>query len=380
MAISFRKRVKLIPGVYLNLSQNGISTTIGPRGANINLNKSGGVFLNSGIPGTGIYKRQKIFNNSDSKLPEFKPVNSLDTHIYAERDIVSADVSEITSQDMENVKQVIVDAHNQRIDLNKELRSREATTTRLKKKLVLSYIFIYGLFFNKAGKIKSEIENNRKVIKDLKIQIEESVLSLNLNLDENFTQKYNELLDAFKKLTTSHKIWDVTHASLQDTVRARSSAGTLVNKEEVQFGFKNLQDVKCEYVPMYLKNANGPDLYIYPCFIIVFKNRERFAVVGFDELEIIHRSVNFTERGKVPKDSKIIDHTWAKVNKNGTRDRRFKDNYQIPIVRYGEITFKTNLGLDEEYEFSNYEFSKNFVHSFDMYRELIEKSSSVIKA
>lgn len=72
MAISFRKRVKLIPGVYLNLSQNGISTTIGPRGANINLNKSG-VFLNSGIPGTGIYKRQKIFNNSDSKLPEFKP-------------------------------------------------------------------------------------------------------------------------------------------------------------------------------------------------------------------------------------------------------------------------------------------------------------------
>jgi hypothetical protein len=52
--------------------------------------------------------------------------------------------------------------------------------------------------------------------------------------------------------------------------------------------------------------------------------------------------------------------TWAKVNKNGTRDKRFKSNYQIPVVRYGNIRLSTQTGLREEYEFSNYELTEEF--------------------
>lgn len=59
MAWNFRKRVKVAPGVTLNFSKNGVSTTIGPKGANINISKSG-VYGNAGIPGTGLYKREKI--------------------------------------------------------------------------------------------------------------------------------------------------------------------------------------------------------------------------------------------------------------------------------------------------------------------------------
>lgn len=59
MALNFRKRKKILPGVYLNFSKKGISTTVGPRGANINFGKNG-AYLNTGIPGTGLYSRQKI--------------------------------------------------------------------------------------------------------------------------------------------------------------------------------------------------------------------------------------------------------------------------------------------------------------------------------
>ena len=59
MAWNFRKRVKVAPGVTLNFSKNGVSTTIGPKGANINISKRG-VYGNAGIPGTGLYKREKI--------------------------------------------------------------------------------------------------------------------------------------------------------------------------------------------------------------------------------------------------------------------------------------------------------------------------------
>lgn len=64
MSISFRKRVKITPGVNLNFSKSGISTSLGPKGAKINIGKKG-AYLNAGIPGTGIYSRVKL---TDKKL------------------------------------------------------------------------------------------------------------------------------------------------------------------------------------------------------------------------------------------------------------------------------------------------------------------------
>jgi hypothetical protein len=66
MAWSFRKRIKIIPGIHLNIGKNGISTTIGVPGASINIGKNG-TYLNTGIPGTGIYSRQKLSPTPQSR-------------------------------------------------------------------------------------------------------------------------------------------------------------------------------------------------------------------------------------------------------------------------------------------------------------------------
>lgn len=59
MGISFRKRVKIAPGINLNFSKSGVSASVGPKGAKITVGKKG-TYLNTSIPGTGIYSRQKI--------------------------------------------------------------------------------------------------------------------------------------------------------------------------------------------------------------------------------------------------------------------------------------------------------------------------------
>lgn len=56
---SFRRRIRVLPGVTLNLSNSGISTTVGVKGASINFGKNG-TYLNTGIPGTGFYNRTKL--------------------------------------------------------------------------------------------------------------------------------------------------------------------------------------------------------------------------------------------------------------------------------------------------------------------------------
>ncbi|MBY5976149.1 DUF4236 domain-containing protein [Phaeobacter italicus] len=53
MAFRFQKRIKIAPGVRLNVSKSGVSTSLGGRGGTVNLS-SKGVRTTVGIPGTGL--------------------------------------------------------------------------------------------------------------------------------------------------------------------------------------------------------------------------------------------------------------------------------------------------------------------------------------
>lgn len=54
MAIRFKKSVKIMPGVKLNVSKSGIGVSAGVKGARISVNSKGRVTRTTGIPGTGI--------------------------------------------------------------------------------------------------------------------------------------------------------------------------------------------------------------------------------------------------------------------------------------------------------------------------------------
>lgn len=66
MGFNFRKRINLGGGVKLNLSKKGVSTTIGTKGLSVNMGQDG-TYVNTNIPGTGLYKRQRISPNNPNK-------------------------------------------------------------------------------------------------------------------------------------------------------------------------------------------------------------------------------------------------------------------------------------------------------------------------
>ena len=39
--LRFQKRLRILPGLRINLSKSGASTTLGPRGAGVNIGKDG---------------------------------------------------------------------------------------------------------------------------------------------------------------------------------------------------------------------------------------------------------------------------------------------------------------------------------------------------
>jgi hypothetical protein len=67
MGLRFQKRIKILPGLRLNVSKSGISWTVGTRGASVTT-REGKLTGNVGLPGTGISHRKRLdFPGSPAK-------------------------------------------------------------------------------------------------------------------------------------------------------------------------------------------------------------------------------------------------------------------------------------------------------------------------
>lgn len=92
----------------------------------MNFGKSG-TFVNTSIPGLGIFNRQKLSgsNNPQTEYETPKPTTELADNIF------SADIHEITSQNMQGVKEAIILASQQRQELKRDLLKIQASLCRL---------------------------------------------------------------------------------------------------------------------------------------------------------------------------------------------------------------------------------------------------------
>ena len=82
-------------------------------------------------------------------------------------------------------------------------------------------------------------------------------------------------------------------------------------------------------------------------------------VFNIKDLKITVSDINFVE-DIAPNDTEILSYTWQFVNKNGTPDKRYKNNLQLPICHYGILSFQTDTGFNTDLCISNYSNAINF--------------------
>ena len=123
----------------MNISKRGISTSIGIKGASINFGSSG-TRLNTNVLG---FSNSNTFSGSSQQKrshPEPQPIfTELSDNIF------SADVHEITSQNMAGIKESILVAQKQKAELLADLHKIKNALSFTKTKKLASYIIIYGL-------------------------------------------------------------------------------------------------------------------------------------------------------------------------------------------------------------------------------------------
>ncbi|WMY10911.1 DUF4236 domain-containing protein [Paraburkholderia phenoliruptrix] len=181
------------------------------------------------------------------------------------------------------------------------------------------------------------------------------------DFDNSAAQTYEHVLNAFEELRNCRASWRILASGRVLDGRYNAGAAETLKRKTASLDTGGVKHVKCNIdVPWLAAGSNK--FYFYPDRIFIVSGKQ-VAVCTYESLDVGARLTRFIESDGVPSDSQVIGHTWRFVNKNGSPDRRFKDNRQIPIAQYEELQLSSAQGIQELYHFSRVGRAESFANS-----------------
>lgn len=281
-------------------------------------------------------------------------------------DIKSAGSGALTTSGLAEIKRMLEQTRREHGEISRDLaqwRAQEATASGKYASWKDGWLL--------RRLLKAKFQQLRKTAEDFSARCEEleqqkhlSRLQTQLDLPPGVTQAFHRACDEFAVMAKANCIWDTVGQRATNRVAERTTASRVIDRKPVRFRLGKCELVETEWNVPHLENANGGDIYFYPAFALYFVTSESFALLEYKEAKLAFSTTRFIEEEAVPSDSKLVGSTWAKANKDGSPDKRFSDNYQIPIAQYGKLVITSVTGMNEEYMISNAESSGAFAKAW----------------
>lgn len=328
MSWYFRKSVK-VGLVRLNFSKSGIGASVGITGFRIGIKPNGKSYIHAGRG--GLYYREEFGNKSKSNQPNYDTNQSFDNTTFYN----TATTNSIKSDYKADVVEALNKSYNAfRCDYLVGVIS------------LLSAVLFYFLCFNILNTTIFYVLFSLIIIIGLiafiytaKWETKRRRIDLIYDFDNNDYEFYEKIISAFNELAECKCIWGVISSEyLPDTYQRKinAGAGSLTNRSSASIGSGKLPWANSNICSIPLLKACGRSLYFMPDGILVY---DSIGVVYVDYLDIKTKvsTTRFIEECP-PSDANIVDSTWRFANVNGGPDRRFNNNKEIPICRYGELS------------------------------------------
>jgi hypothetical protein len=149
---------------------------------------------------------------------------------------------------------------------------------------------------------------------------------------------YDARYQALASLASCNQLWWVKSETPITYERVEGGANSSVSRKEAR--------MSSSCVPFFLKSNVSLLALKYRKFRFVFLpdallafEGQKVKAIPYSEISINQTVTNFRETDFIPNDTTRSGSTWAYVNKDGSPDRRFNNNYVIPIVLYCEMKF-----------------------------------------
>ncbi|MBS1157107.1 MAG: hypothetical protein H6R07_3031 [Proteobacteria bacterium] len=366
MGFYLRKSISVGP-LRFNLSKSGIGVSAGVTGLRFGVGPRGNyVHMGRG----GLYYRATL---PPSSSPRSSPAQPLAPEIPSEthtplEEIESADVSQI------------VDSSSR--ELLDEL-NRKRAKTRLWPIVAIASVVALGFGVSSswpvwllaivalAGTAGTYAAHTRDAL--------EKTVVLFYGFDPDMEAAYAQLHTAASHLANCAAAWHIEasgkvhdrkyHAGASDLVRRKN---TSICKAEPPFVKTNIETIAI--------GVGRQTLHFFPDRVLVY-DQNGVGAVSYQELRIEVGTTRFIESESVPRDAEVVDRTWKYVNKSGGPDKRFKDNKELPICRYEEITLSSHSGLNESLQLSRCGTGNGFAEAIaSLSKKMPKEGASIVQA
>lgn len=348
MGFRYRKSINLGGGFRINLSKSGVGYSWGTKGFRVGKTASGRTRTTYSIPGTGISYvsesggRRRQSGNQNQRRNQPLPRNTTPTParqyqptLDAQRNIESATIENFQSAEFVNITSAI----ERTIKMNK-------WGTGLIWCALLGILNPILLLIPVIGVILKIVAHTKGAV------------HLEYDFDAEKEDEHNRRIGAWIILAEGDKEWQIITEAHNSNTKVNAGASRSLNRKpcEVKKGTPFYLKTNVDVIQVKLQKEL---LLILPDKVFIIRG-SKVGAESYDKVQIQISSSNFVESDPVPKDAQIIRYTWQYVNKNGTPDRRFSNNRQLPVCLYGVVRLTSPSGINVEIQVSNIQKCRDF--------------------
>lgn len=318
MGLHYRKSINLGGGFRINISKSGIGYSWGVKGARITKTARGTVRGTIGIPGTGIYYSEEI-------SPEKKTKASKNTY-NPSYDSEQKDTLPGENMETVNVSDYQPAEYHDLLQSIKQIQNLNLLGIILLFTFLLSSVPVF-IFTGIAG---------IALLAYVHIKLP---ISMEYEFDQESKQSFENLTATWMSMNQNKKFWQTITAAQIKNMKVHGGASRSITRIPAKAINKPPFFIKPN-VNIFGLQLRKQQLFFLPDKLLVVSGN-RVGAINYNEIRLELGTTRFIEDEAVPKDAKVVGTTWLKVNKNGTPDRRYKENRQVPICEYGAIVIES---------------------------------------
>lgn len=333
MGFRFRKSINLGGGLRVNLSTKGVGYSWGVKGYRVTKTADGRTRQTVSIPGTGIsyVDEHRPRRESSGGVAPVEPADPYERYTDVEK-IKSADISTLSS-----------DAYAELIKQATKIKTIQGFAIIL---TLLSAVVAQWLFYLCVAACIALF-----IIYRCDVEYE---------FDEVERSKWDKVSAAWRAVASSQSLQEITtYANAKNT---KTNAG-------IKRSIETIKMKAGDKLPFYIRTNIKPVIFalkecqvaIMPDRLFVF-GKKKFAVLDYTDVKFDISAIGFLEQGPAPKDAEFIQNVWGYANADGSPDKRYANNRQFPVFKYGKIEIKSASGLNAQFLCSNEKASDALYH------------------
>jgi hypothetical protein len=175
------------------------------------------------------------------------------------------------------------------------------------------------------------------------LKTKRSKVFVGYKLDPAAVMKLEEIARALRVLRMCGKVWSYRVRENEGRLNWKCNAGDTFKVTRLPLAIFNRPIPNVETnVRVNGITCGRQALYFLPDKILVIDGSE-VRNMPYPDLQITVESLEYVEtEGQVYEDSAVIDYRWRFINRDGSRDRRFNNNVELPVVRCGILVIRAN--------------------------------------